>query len=209
MQTPANAAWTNQSSRQPLVDGSPVHPSASITLERPLRGRTPTGGPTMRPTRLLHSALALLTLAAGPALAGGGHGHDHHRAPWAVDPVVGVWIAEVTQRDCSTGTPLVSFKGMSVLHHGGTLSETNATPPAGRGPAWGTWERHRNQYRASFRFMRYFPDGNLAGFTVVRREFTLSADGNSLSGVARFEIQDPAGHVIATGCATDVTTRFQ
>ena len=126
-----------------------------------------------------------------------------------VDPVVGVWIPEVTQRDCASGAPLAVFKGFSVLHHGGTLSETNPSPPSTRGPGFGTWERDRTGYRMKFRFIRYYPDGNLAGYVVVRRTFTLSQDRNTTTGESQTEIQDPAGTVLFTNCATDVATRLQ
>jgi hypothetical protein len=161
--------------------------------------------PQPGPRAIPRLTLALLALAA----CAPGFAQPAQQPPWAVDPAVGVWIPEITQRDCASGAPLAVFKGFSVLHHGGTLSETNTSPPASRGPGWGTWERHGDGYRSVFRFMRYFPDGNLAGYTVVRRTFTLAADGNSLTGVSRLEIQDPAGNLLGTGCATDVTVRFQ
>jgi hypothetical protein len=158
----------------------------------------------VRAARFTPAALAALLVAAGtPATA-----QPLVQPPWTPDPVVGVWIAEVTQRDCASGTPIVTFRGMSVLHHGGTLSETNESPPTSRGPAWGRWVREGEQYSARFRFARYAPDGTLVGYTRVQRHFTMAADGQTLNGSARFEIQDPAGNTFAVGCATDITRRL-
>ena len=154
------------------------------------------------------AALALVggacTATASDLAATGG------QAAWAVDPAVGVWIPTVTQRDCTSGQPLAVFGGMSVLHHGGTLSETNASPPSTRGPAWGTWERTGpRQYRSQWRFLRYDPDGSFAGTTVVRRQFTLSGSGEEATGQSQFDIVLPNGVVVFTGCATDVAVRFR
>jgi hypothetical protein len=163
----------------------------------------------MKTTRSLRLGVALLALAAG-SLCTFARAQPINPPPWPAEPVVGVWLPEITLRDCASGTALEVFRGMSVLHYGGTLSETNTSPPGTRGPGFGTWQRlGANSYASQFRFLRYFPDGNLAGATVIRRQFTLSADGQQQVGSSQIEIQIPGGFVVATACATDVTVRFQ
>lgn len=175
----------------PAISGSTVQ--SSRTTPRPMPRAIPC-------TRL---ALALLALAASShAFAG-----PAQQPPWSVDPVVGVWSPSVTLRDCASGTVIGQVKGLSVLHHGGTLSETTASPPASRGPGVGTWQRQGDGYVSAFRFVRYLPDGSFAGITVIRRQFTLNGDGTQ-TGESRLELQDPAGTVVATACASDVTTRL-
>ena len=157
------------------------------------------------------SACAAFALAASAtASAAADLGAITGEKPWAVDPAVGVWVPTVTQVDCASGQPLAIFEGMSVLHHGGTLSETNSSPPTTRGAGWGTWEHiGGRQYRSQWRFLRYAADGSFSGVTVVRRQFNLSANGEEASGESHFDIVAPNGVVVFSGCATDVTTRFR
>lgn len=160
-------------------------------MNHPSRRRTP--------PRLL----ALLALAAcAHAFA-----QPPVQPPWSVDPVVGVWTPSVTLRDCGSGAVLGLVRGLTVFHHGGTLSETTTSPPATRGPGVGTWARQGDGYVSTFRFVRYLPDGSSAGITVIRRQFSIHADGTQ-TGLSRLELQDPAGNVVATACATDLTTRL-
>jgi hypothetical protein len=56
----------------------------------------------------------------------------------AADPVEGLWQSVITSTDCTTGNPLGTFRGMNMLHRGGTVSDTNFAPPSTRGPGFGT-----------------------------------------------------------------------
>lgn len=125
------------------------------------------------------------------------------------DPVEGAWEAVITVRDCSTGMAVLTAKGQQVLHRGGTLTDTNASPPAARGVGFGTWRRSGAGagYTARFRFNRYNPDGTLAGTQRVTRVFTLSADGNTQTSTNTSQTLDAAGAVLQNGCAGDVSTR--
>lgn len=148
------------------------------------------------------AAVATLALAAFATQA------SHAAPPWSVDPVVGLWLATVTQRNCATGEVLAVFQGQQVFHHGGTLSDTNSGPPTSRGVGFGTWQRTGpTSLTVRFRFMRFGPDGQLAGFSLVTREVALSADGQSATAQTTVQIQNPAGVTVATGCASDVAAR--
>lgn len=175
----------------PAISGSP-NQSSRITP-----------WPVLRAIPVRPLALALLALAAGTQA----QARPAQQPPWSVDPVVGVWSPSVTLRDCNTGTVLAVVKGLTALHHGGTLSETTTSPPASRGPGVGTWQRQGDGYVSTFRFVRYLPDGSFAGITVIRRQFALNADGTQ-TGESLLELQNPAGAVVSTACASDVTTRL-
>ena len=125
------------------------------------------------------------------------------------DAVEGSWEAVITVRDCSTGAAILTARGQQVLHRGGTLTDTNASPPATRGVGFGTWRRDGAGagYTARFRFNRYNPDGTLAGTKRVTRAFTLSADGNTQTSTNTSQTLDTAGAVLQNGCAGDVSTR--
>jgi hypothetical protein len=135
--------------------------------------------------------------------------HDPPRRSDA-DPFVGTWLHDAARVDCASGTVLVRFQAMQMIHRGGTLSDTNTQPPASRGPGFGLWERvGKGRYEVRFRFARYFPDGNLDGYTVVRGTTLLADDDRSATNVSRVEILDAGDHLVATACARTTATRFQ
>lgn len=125
------------------------------------------------------------------------------------DPVEGFWEAVITVRDCTSGATILTARGQQVLHRGGTLSDTNASPPTTRGVGFGTWRRDATSagYTARFRFNRYNPDGSLAGTQRVTRMFTLSADGNTQTSTNTSQVLDAGGNVLQNACAGDVSTR--
>ena len=130
--------------------------------------------------------------------------------PFDPDPFVGVWLHDVARVDCTSGTVLVTFKAMQMIHHGGTLSDTNSAAPTTRGPGFGDWERTGdNQYAIKLRYARYFADGNLDGYTVVRGNTALATDGNSLTNSSRVEIRDASDALVVTACARTTGTRFK
>jgi hypothetical protein len=125
------------------------------------------------------------------------------------DAVEGSWEAVITVRDCTIGATILTAKGQQVLHRGGTVTDTNASPPTTRGVGLGVWRRDATaqNYTSHFRFNRYNPDGTLAGTQRVTRVFTLSADGNMQTSTNTSQTLDAAGVVLQNGCASDVSTR--
>lgn len=144
-------------------------------------------------------ALFLLFQACG--------GSGSVNAQEAPDPAEGVWEGNVSVRDCTSGNVLATFRGSHVLHRGGTLSDTNSTPTATRGPGFGVWSRSGTGYTSKFRFFTYDATGAVSGVTRVHRSFTLSADGKTLTGSTTSQIEDLAGSVIRTACGTDTGLR--
>jgi len=125
------------------------------------------------------------------------------------DPVEGSWEALITVRDCSTSATILTARGQQVFHRGGTVTDTNASPPSTRGVGFGSWRRDATarSYTARFRFNRYNPDGSFAGTQRVTRVFTLSEDGNLQTSTNTSQTLDAAGTVLQNGCASDVSTR--
>jgi hypothetical protein len=135
-------------------------------------------------------------------------GSDTATAQQAADPAEGVWEAVITARDCITNAPVGTFRGAQVYHHGGTLSDTNGQPTATRGPGFGTWTRNGSAYTAKFRLYTYDPStGALSGTLRVTRNFTLSADGNTMTSTNTNSAEDLTGALLRKGCGTDVSTR--
>jgi hypothetical protein len=157
-------------------------------------------------------SLAMLTALSVAILiqACGGGGNAVAQGLGNADPIEGVWESALTIRDCSTGTTLRTFKGLSVLHRGGTTSATNNNPPAGNGPAFGTWTAGTAplSYTATYRFYRFNPDGSFAGAQNLARSLTLAADQDSMSGTISAQLLDAANNVVGPPvCGVETATR--
>jgi hypothetical protein len=152
---------------------------------------------------------ALATVAVAASICSpSAHANDERHGADA-DPFVGVWLHDAARVDCTSGTVLLRFKAMQMIHQGGTLSDTNSTPPTTRGPGFGVWERTgERRYEIKFRYARYFPDGNLDGYTVVSGKTLLARDGNSVTNSSRVEIRDASDFLVATACASTAATRL-
>lgn len=151
---------------------------------------------------ILAAAAAVLTLPASAGLASDDHGR---RALY----VEGVWLTEVTLRDCVTGNvapvPNPIFPAINTFHWGGTMSEHGARfSPAARNSGQGIWKRTgRNTFKSRFLFQRFDVNGFFIGMQDVTRTLTLSDGGNSFSASANVSITDASGAVLVRGCATE------
>ena len=124
--------------------------------------------------------------------------------------LVGVWVTEVTRRNCDTGEPIAATNRIQVTFaEGGTLLETIG-PSISRSPGNGIWKREHgwNEYSYALRFMRYDAFGVFVGSGVVRAAITLDETGDHYTATATNDVLDVNGNVIASGCATSVSTRF-
>jgi hypothetical protein len=123
--------------------------------------------------------------------------------------LVGVWVTQVTRRNCETGEPIGTGRAQFTYAEGGTLLETIG-PSIFRSPGNGIWKREHgwNEYSFALRFMRYDATGSFVGSGVVRGTLTLDETGNHLTSTATNDVLDVNGNVIASGCATSVSTRF-
>lgn len=117
--------------------------------------------------------------------------------------IVGTWdYPQVNLFRCDTGQPLAQFRAASVFNAGGTMLDTNTTPPTTRSPAFGTWtfDLRSREYTVHMRLYRYKPDGSFAGTNQIRRVIKLSADGNQSSETTRSQILGPNDEVLFEAC---------
>jgi hypothetical protein len=124
----------------------------------------------------------------------------------------GTWLTSITQRNCQTGAPLRTFKGVLTFNKGGTMvGDSTAFGPALKTASYGVWEREKGSQNYSFAFViyRFNPDGTLAGSQVVRQNLQLGESGNDFTTTGTLEVLDVDGNVLTTGCATSTGTRFE
>ena len=123
--------------------------------------------------------------------------------------LVGVWVTLVTRRNCDTGEPIGTSRIQVTFAEGGTFLETIG-PNILRSPGNGIWKREHgwNEYSYALRFMRYDAAGVFVGSGVVRAAITLDETGDHYTSTATNDVLDVNGNVIASGCATSVSTRF-
>ena len=159
--------------------------------------------PSLKPTSALAliPALALFTIIQA---CGGSHDAMAQESP---DPIEGVWEGSVSVTNCSSGAVLASFLGANQFHRGGTMSDTNSSPTATRGPGFGTWTKNGATYTVKFRFFAYDAAGVLIGTRRVTRIVTLAADGKTATGTNTNELFNTAGVSLATQCGTDTASR--
>ena len=154
----------------------------------------------------LSSVLALLMAVGGPQISVSGQSDKGHEPS-----LVGVWVTQVTRRNCETGEPIAApGNSQNTFANGGTLLETIG-PSIFRSPGNGIWKREHgwNEYSFGERFMRFDAAGSFTGSGVVRAALTLDETGDHYTSTATNDVLDAAGNVIVSGCATSVSTRFQ
>jgi hypothetical protein len=125
--------------------------------------------------------------------------------------IEGVWITQVTRRNCATGDPIgATTQNQATFAKGGTMLETIG-PSTLRSHGNGIWKREHgwNEYSFALRFMRYDAAGVFVGSGVVRVALTLDETGNHYTSTATNDVLDAGGNVIGSGCATSVSTRFE
>lgn len=125
----------------------------------------------------------------------------------AADPIEGVWEGPVVLRDCTTQAPLASFQGAQVFHRGGTMTDTNSSPTASRGPGFGTWVKSGATYTVKFRFYTYDGTGAPSGVIRTTRTVTPGVTAGTATSVNTFQAFDLAGNLVRSGCGADSSTR--
>ena len=123
----------------------------------------------------------------------------------------GVWRTTVTQRNCQTGDIIRVFRGLSVYHEGGTMSETStALPPAARSAGYGVWDKDgHSTYSGSFVFLRFNPDGTFAGTQKTTSSIVVGPTGDTYDTTTSIQVYDANDNLLGTGCATATATRFE
>ncbi|MBA3632990.1 MAG: hypothetical protein H0W58_09320 [Acidobacteria bacterium] len=122
----------------------------------------------------------------------------------------GSWDSQVTVFNCQTGAVIRTFPAMNTFMQGGTMQEFGIGSGLLRGPGHGVWSYNSGQsFSSNFQFFRFNADGTFAGKQINRRQINVSRFGNSFTATTAAEIYNPAGVLIATGCANEVGTRFE
>ena len=151
------------------------------------------------------TALALLVLVGGMQISVSGQSDEGHEPS-----LVGVWVTQVTRRNCETGEPIATNRPIQfTFAKGGTLLETIG-PTIFRSPGNGIWKREQswNEYSYAVRFTQFDAAGSFVGSGVVRGAITLDETGDHYTATATNDVLDVNGNVIGSGCATSVSTRF-
>jgi hypothetical protein len=128
----------------------------------------------------------------------------------AGETLEGVWIANVTGRDCQTGAPLpgIPFRALSLFSHDGSLTNEAAffAPSPRRSSGLGAWRLTQGHvYTSTFRFFRYNPDGS---FLAMRKiTLTIELNGDQFTSMDVFEEFNADNVLVLTGCNTETATR--
>ena len=151
------------------------------------------------------TALALLVLVGGKQISVSGQSDEGHEPS-----LVGVWLTQVTRRNCDTGEPIGTSRVQLTFAEGGTFLETIG-PTILRSSGNGIWKREHGwtEYSYALRFMRFDAAGVFVGSGVVRSALTLDETGDHYTATATNDVLDVNGNVISSGCATSVSDRFQ
>ena len=154
--------------------------------------------------------LALLLAMPGcQALAQAADPHSGGPPHFGANRIVGLWQVNVAIEPCKGGPPL-SFIAYNTYHAGGTLSDTNAAPPATRGPGQGIWEyMRRGQYKSRFQFYRYLPTGAFDGISDIRTNIVLDARATRYSSTVYARVLNPDGSLRVELCGSAQAERIR
>jgi hypothetical protein len=123
--------------------------------------------------------------------------------------IVGVFDAQITNSDCSTGTPLFSFRGLHKYELGGTAQVVPGTNPALLSAHMGIWRHVQgNNYQLAFKMFRFDAAGNNIGWNVVKFNVAINEDATAEAGSGQSEVFDANGNLLVTTCPTFTGTRF-
>jgi hypothetical protein len=138
----------------------------------------------------------------------------HSRTAQSGNSIVGVWEATVTPRNCQTGDPVgPPFQSLVTMHEGGTMSEYGANPATPfRSNGQGFWERGwrgEGNYYQRFVFFPLTPAGIAVGKVKVTQTVDYNRHTDEFTSSGSFQLFNPAGVVINTGCSTATGIRFR
>jgi len=123
--------------------------------------------------------------------------------------IVGLWDVQVTNFNCGTGIPLVSFRALHKYERGGTAQVVPATNPALLSAHMGVW-RHvsGNNYQLTFKVFRFDAAGNNVGWIVAKSNVAINEDATGYAGSGQAEIFDTNGNSVGMSCPAFTGTRL-
>ena len=168
----------------------------------------------MKRTMLSTITLAILAIAIAVAVSQAtAIGQD--QAPDR--SLVGVWLVEITPRNCATGEPMPTAAGKALytFHDDGTMSVSfvNNSLTLERTAAHGLWQRDLGWSEYSFKFIHYrrnITTGAFAGKQEGGGALVLAASGDEFTTDGGSQGFDVNGNPVGTGgCSNSVGTRFK
>ncbi len=157
------------------------------------------------------TALALLVLVGGQQIsvsAGSKFRFGKKKDEGHKPSLVGVWVTQVTRRNCETGEPIGGQQVQFTFAKGGTLLETIG-PSIVRSHGNGIWKREHGGTSIPTSYVSCDTmRPAFVGSGVVRGAIRLDENGNHYTATATNDVLDVNGNVISSGCATSVSTRF-
>jgi hypothetical protein len=151
------------------------------------------------------------TLLAGLALAVPAHAQPAAVDAPAANSLLGTWDVVITFGDGTRVASALSVLAGRSAQEGSVIhaAEASLLLPTPTTPEQGTWERvGRRKYVAThYGFAVDSTFSAPAGRVGFKHAITLSADGESFTGVATFEVLDPAGAVLFSDTVTTAGAR--
>ena len=148
------------------------------------------------------AALAILMILAASQIPASGQGKAKR--------IVGTWRTQGAAINCQSGATLRTFLGLDVFTDTGSMLASGSTNPALNSTGYGTWEHTGGQsFLNTIIFFRFNADGTYAGTQKITRQIQLDGTADGFTSTNTFEIADPSGNVIATGCSTETGTRIE
>jgi hypothetical protein len=127
--------------------------------------------------------------------------------------IEGVWLSNVTVRNCQTGAPAPApIRILYLFDHDGSLTLAGGALPPGPtlrlGSGVGTWRHAQAQtYTSTVRFFVFNTDNTIAALAVVTKAIELNGDVFTATNVV--EDFDVNGMLISKACTTEIATRAQ
>ena len=131
--------------------------------------------------------------------------------------LAGVWLVQITPRNCATGDPIptAAFEAIFTFHEDKTMfvSLRNNTLTVERTASHGLWRRDPGWSDYSFKFVhirRNVATGTFAGLQESAGNLVLAQSGDEFTTDASTTVFDVNGNPVGTGgCSNSVGTRFK
>ena len=161
------------------------------------------------PSQLAVAVVIMATVALGAVAAGpkDASGRDHSSIQSRT--LEGTWRVEITLLNCQTGAAFgAPFPALASFAQGGTVTTADGgLSPAVRGTGLGTWWHAPGGGFSAVSEAFLFNSGVRVGLQRINQDIDVAVDGETFAANVRSEIEDAAGNVTMTGCATSVGRR--
>ena len=148
-------------------------------------------------------ALAVILILAAAQIPASGQNGKGNR-------IEGTWRVTLTIRNCQTGAEISTVPALNTFIPGGSMIGTPSQNPALLRAGHGVWEHNGGQsFTSTAIFFRYAPDGTFAGTQKVTRQIELAHGSDEFTSTDSFELADPNGNVVGSGCATGAGKRLE